>query len=989
MSAPDFDIGETLDIARESALGQDWSKAVTFSRNAEFLLEKADSDSLVIRVFEKNKTLSTRVEIDTQAADWQVDCRCESDPCLHVLSALIAAKNKINFRTTESKTSAHLVYVLEIHNDSLQVQRYIEFQGSRRPFRGSLREYVGGLQSGRVSGANITPSKEDFAVEQATGKDGIPKREQAETLLRTLRQLNSVEFLGEAAQISDSLNECEILCENHQGGFRLRRLVREDERRLKNGFVVSSQRIISAAKEHEVDSSYLQHFSPEGKLYSRNASVELQTEILPFLSRFAQLTQEAKLPTFLQEEPYATFELSKIDEVLSVTPRILYGKPPVLEIRAEGPTELDSSVVVQRDLDAEKLLIRRLQSELHLQIGRSVSHRGEAAVRFAAKLKDWETKGEGVEAFSKQGRLVPKLSVSEAGLEVEFELQELDSSSGSSLHGETQTKRSAKVDLPRVLSSWERGEALVPLSDGGWAEIPKNWLETHGEQIKELLNLDRGEDGTVLEKHRMLLAEEGAALGAEVSSSLRSLKNVLLEKRDFSKQAPELPDGLQAQLRDYQLQGLTWLQQVRLLEAGAILADDMGLGKTLQVICILEGRSLVVAPTSVLDSWCEQLGRFRPGLEVCRYHGANREFSSSADVVITSFAILRREPETFSEEWNTLVVDEGQNIKNPDSATSQAVYSLSGNFRVSLSGTPVENKAEDLWSQFHFVFPELLGSRAKFEKQFARGLRRGERNVAERLRRRIAPFILRRKKQDVLQELPPKTEVVLSCELSETERTLYESVYLSSQETVRKALQNSSEMMAALEALLRLRQVCAHSALVPGATTSESSKCDLLLESLEISKEAGHRCLVFSQWTSMLDLIQERLEETELSFGRLDGSTKDRKKVIDEFQREDGPDLLLLSLKAGGVGITLTAADHIYLYDSWWNPAVEDQAADRAHRIGQSNPVLVHRLLAKDTVEEKVLELQEKKRELADNILSGEAVSKAGLTREDLEILFS
>jgi SNF2 family DNA or RNA helicase len=248
--------------------------------------------------------------------------------------------------------------------------------------------------------------------------------------------------------------------------------------------------------------------------------------------------------------------------------------------------------------------------------------------------------------------------------------------------------------------------------------------------------------------------------------------------------------------------------------------------------------------------------------------------------------------------------------------------------------------------------------------------------------------MLRRLKREVAAELPPKTEVVLHCELSESEQALYDALYLSSRETIQKALEDRSGMLAVLEVLLRLRQVCAHPALIPDQLTPSSTKSELLLESLVSSKEAGHRSLVFSQWTGMLDLLEGPIAAAELSFLRLDGSTKDRHSIIEAFQAEDGPDLLLLSLKAGGVGITLTAADHVYLYDSWWNPAVEDQAADRAHRIGQENPVLVHRLIAKNTVEENVLKLQKKKRELAEALLS-EGGAAGALTPEDLKILFA
>ncbi len=983
------DLSETFDIARESAVGQDWSKAVTFSRNAEFVLEDKSESSIIIRVLEPKKTLSTRVEIDIEACDWQTDCRCDEDPCRHVLAALIAAKNQVNFRTRDATRSAKLVYVIEIEQDLLCVHRFVEYQGARRRFKSSLREHVGGVQSGRITGASIIPSKEDFSVEQRLSKEGVALREESEELLRTLRLMKNVAFLGEAASISDCLNECELLVEDHQKGYRVRRLVRTNERRLQNGFVVSAERVISAAKEADVDSSYELNFSPDGKTYSQNQAILLSEEVLPLLARYAQITKETSFPTILNEEPYATFQVSKDGESLSVTPRILYGHPPLMEITADGPVLLEKKALVSRVVDAEKLLFRRLQTELHLQPGRTVRRSGEEAVRFSEQIREWETEGKATEEFKNEGRLIPKLFADESGLSIEFELDSLGRDGSSSNTSRTEGlggRKSVQVSSERVLSAWENGDNLVPLQNGGWAEIPKDWFAKHGEQIKELLSLEKkGEK--VVAKFQPLLLQEAESLGAEVSPGLLSLKDRLLSRLGNEERESHVPEDVTATLREYQNTGVHWLEQIRALGAGAILADDMGLGKTLQTICVLQPRSLVIAPTSVLDSWCEQLANFRPSLSFNRFHGSIRKFSKSADVVITSYAILRREPETFAEHWNTIVVDEGQNIKNPDSATTKAVVQLSADFRLSLSGTPVENKAEDLWSQFHFLFPELLGSRGEFEKRFARPLRRGDQRASESLQRRIAPFVLRRRKQEVAKELPPKTEVILHCELNDDERELYQAVYLSSKESVRKALNESGGMLAALEALLRLRQVCAHPSLLPDTERDESSKCNLLLESLLRSKEAGHRCLVFSQWTSMLDLIEDQLTEAELSFLRLDGSTKDRKSVIDAFQKDDGPDLFLLSLKAGGVGITLTAADHIYLYDSWWNPAVEDQAADRAHRIGQENPVLVHRLIVRDTVEENVLALQEKKREMADMILSG-ASSGAGLSREDLALLF-
>jgi SNF2 family DNA or RNA helicase len=419
---------------------------------------------------------------------------------------------------------------------------------------------------------------------------------------------------------------------------------------------------------------------------------------------------------------------------------------------------------------------------------------------------------------------------------------------------------------------------------------------------------------------------------------------------------------------------------------GGILADDMGLGKTLQAITALRGRSLVVAPTSVLFNWKNELARFRPKLRVALYYGPTRSLARDVDVVLTSYALLRLDiKELTGQRWDTVVLDEAQAIKNPDSQTARAAYALQGDFKLSLSGTPVENRLEELWSQMHFVNPGLLGSRSDFNDRYAKPIEQGEPGAAPRLRERVAPFVLRRLKREVAPELPPRTEVVLRCELSDAERAIYDVVRAASmRDVVDKLTQGQGNVMQALEALLRLRQVASHASMVPGGeAVTQSAKVSLLVDKLEEAVADGHKALVFSQWTSLLDRVEGPLNEAKLPFTRLDGSTPDRGAVVARFQAEDGPPIMLVSLKAGGTGLNLTAADHVFLLDPWWNPAVEDQAADRAHRIGQDKPVMVYRLVAQDTVEERMLELQARKRSLADAALSG-GDAALGLTRDDL-----
>jgi SNF2 family DNA or RNA helicase len=417
---------------------------------------------------------------------------------------------------------------------------------------------------------------------------------------------------------------------------------------------------------------------------------------------------------------------------------------------------------------------------------------------------------------------------------------------------------------------------------------------------------------------------------------------------------------------------------------GALLADDMGLGKTLQSLSVIRGRTLVVAPTSVLFNWVEELQKFRPGLEVCVYHGPRRTLDDKADVVVTTYALLRLDSALLAREhFAMVIIDEAHTIKNPDSQVARAAYALRADFRIALTGTPVENRLDELWSLFHFLNPGLLGSRDDFQDRYGRPIEEGRAEAASALRDRIRPLMLRRLKADVAPELPPRTEMVERCELTRDERVVYDTVRAAVVSTVVEQLEESNNVLAALEALLRLRQAACHAGLVPGQAAASSSKIELLLEMLDEALAEGHKALVFSQWTSLLDLVEPHLQGANMRHLRLDGATRDRQGVVTAFQDPAGPNVLLISLKAGGTGLNLTEADHVFLLDPWWNPAVEDQAADRAHRIGQTRPVMVHRLIAQDTVEEGILKLQQKKRAIAAAAL-GEGSQAASITREDL-----
>ena len=415
---------------------------------------------------------------------------------------------------------------------------------------------------------------------------------------------------------------------------------------------------------------------------------------------------------------------------------------------------------------------------------------------------------------------------------------------------------------------------------------------------------------------------------------------------------------------------------LKLNKLGGVLADDMGLGKTLQTITVMPKKTLVIAPTSVMTNWKKETNRFRPTLKVCLFHGASRRLDLGADVVITSYGLLRNEIETLKNlAWNMIVLDEAQIIKNPDSHTTKAAFELKAPFKLALSGTPIENSLEDLWSIFQFVNPGLLGSRKYFKDKYIKPIMEGAAGPSARLKSKIKPFFLRRLKKQVAKDLPDRIDKVIYADFDKDEKALYESLYLSSKSQIVEKLNSGGKVLEALELLLRLRQACCHRSLVPGKQAEDSAKIRILKDKLKTILAEDHKALIFSQWTSFLDIIAAELEDEGIQFLRLDGSSTNRQQLVDKFQDEQGPKIMIMSLKAGGVGLNLTRADHVFIMDPWWNPAAEDQAADRAHRIGQKNTVMVHPIIVNNSIEEKILELQNRKRALSRSVIEDGAAA--------------
>jgi len=555
------------------------------------------------------------------------------------------------------------------------------------------------------------------------------------------------------------------------------------------------------------------------------------------------------------------------------------------------------------------------------------------------------------------------------------------------------------VPFPKLLSALRSGAGYVRLGDGTIGLLPTDWLRRHG------LLLAAGEkSGDLLRYQPQQALMLDLLLAAEPQSTADAGFETLRKKwRALDGMAPlDPPRGFKGELREYQRVGLGWLKFLRDSGLGGVLADDMGLGKTVQALAFLElrrqagaGPSLVAVPRSLLHNWKVEAERFAPQLRVLEHWGTSRTRDvrsfKNLDLVLTTYGTLRADAPFLKDfAFDCVILDEAQSIKNAHSATAKAARLLRGGQRLALSGTPIENHLGELWSLMEFLNPGLLGS-ASF---FRGALEAGEGVSAEGravLARALRPFILRRTKDQVAPELPARTEQTVLVELDRTERTRYDELKAHYRKSLLGAGRDWSRVrFNALEALLRLRQAACHPGLLdPAQRNVPSSKLEALLVQLREVVEEGRKAIVFSQFTSLLGIVRSTLDSEKIPFAYLDGKTRDRAAAIDRFRTDPNCQVFLISLKAGGLGLNLTEAEVVFLLDPWWNPAVEAQAIDRTHRIGQTRPVFAYRLVAKDTVEEKVLELQRSKRELADAILGADGSALKALTPEDLDLLLT
>jgi SNF2 family DNA or RNA helicase len=696
--------------------------------------------------------------------------------------------------------------------------------------------------------------------------------------------------------------------------------------------------------------------------------------------------------------PRLVLEPSPVSAQTSLTAELSFDYG-ALRVRAEDSrsaiVDWDKQTMLRRDLEAEHEALVRL-----LELGLRPVESSEGHVR-ALELAASEVPGV-IEPLLREG-----WSVEVQGRSVSAPsppaLRVVSGIDWFDLSGEVEFA-GGRLELPRLLEAVARGDRFIKLEDGSQGLLPAEWMETYDSLAK--LARDSTETGLRFLPSQALIVDAllSAMPPADVDAEFARLRERL---SSFERLKPKKePKSFNGTLRSYQRLGLGWLEFLREFGLGGVLADDMGLGKTVQVLALTQiHRSaskstklpfLVVAPRSIVYNWVDEASRFTPKLRVAEYHGASREALQGKfdefDIIVTTYGTLRRDVGYLATvEFDTVILDEAQAIKNATSQTAKASRLLSARHRLALTGTPIENHLGELGSIFEFLNPGMLGRLPRLE--VLNGGRAPTKQELELLSRDIRPFILRRTKEQVLPDLPPKTEQILFCELREPQRELYDKLRATYQASLLEQVEAkgvSGSAMQVLEALLRLRQIACHPGLVDTAwEDAGSAKLEALFEQVSEVLDEGHKVLVFSQFTSLLAYVRRQLDEDGIEYAYLDGKTQKRGEIVDRFQNDPSCNLFLISLKAGGVGLNLTAAGYVFLLDPWWNPAVEAQAIDRTHRIGQTQAVFAYRMIARDTVEEKLLKLQGTKRKLAEAILDAEGQALRDLTADDLRLLLS
>ncbi len=956
-----MDVHDLISAFRARGSDAAWSAGSRLARAGVVRGVSQDDEEITLSVKVPGRETALQVYLWPEDDDW--GCDCGKDACAHAAAALIATLHAQKTGEALPDTTARgvrLRYDLARQGRELIVVRTILKPDGESPLKGNVRQVVG-----------LHTTEADLVVDEVLrlGDRNLPAVGW-QRMLVAWSEAGSVVTL-DGAEVTTSAHPVlpVAVLQDHDEGYRLSLHRASEVSETFRGGVVRVGNALHPSSDGGLE-SHQRTTLVRGVLFEPGDEGRIVAEVLPRLRRTLTVkVRTQRLPSqVLDVVPRGRVRLwDRGEEGLGILCEVVYGDPVVARVEG-GRLVQEGKEVCVRDAAAEATLRHRLDGALGIPIGRPWHLEGEDAVHWVRdRLPRWKGAVEGSVGRWQVRKEPASLALASSETGVGLRIQ-------------------SDADPGELIAAWREGRSLVPLLEGGWAPLPRGLLEKHHDLLEDLVAA-QGTDGSLPEHAIGPAAELARALDHPPPPALDRLRALLAEGFEGLPE-PELPADLAAELRPYQRTGVAWLQFLCRASLGGILADDMGLGKTLQALVAvdgMDGQVLVVAPTSVLRNWAAEISRFLPGRRVCVFHGPKRRLDPEADYVIASYALLRLDSRLRETSWNTVVLDEAQAIKNPESQTAQVAFELQAEHRFCLTGTPVENRLEELWSQLHFVMPGFLGGRRDFRVRFAGPVERGESRAIAALRRRIGPFVLRRLKQDVAQDLPSRTDITLRVALSSEQRDIYDAVREAGREEVARAL-GAKRSLDVLEQLLRLRQAACHTGLLPGDRPALSSKLDHLLLALDEVVGGGHKALIFSQWTGFLDRIQAALDSAGLGWTRLDGSTRDRQAVIDDFQSAGGPPVFLLSLKAGGTGLNLTQADYVFHTDPWWNPAVEDQATDRAHRIGQTRPVVSVKLIAEDTVEERIADLQAVKRSLAEAAV-GEAALLGRMSVSELAAL--
>ncbi len=956
-----------LEEFRELVDESSWSSAVQSSRTADFQ-GWVEGDSVMVSVRLQHEKKAVRMEFSMCEHRYLADCSCQDDPCIHLLCGVILANSGWDSIVDAGKGAApagtipYLQYSLLYKDSLLHVERYLCSEDVRKIFSESLVEYIGGISSGRIQAEMPMVGTDDYIVDRALGqkKQTLILKEFFNDTMKALSRLSHVSYEGLKVQVERDSENSVINARISRGGIEL-----VPEKREPEGVFVENGIL---KWERELPDNLLRYVQKINYISLEEVSSFLD-DTLPYIKKYITVNPPQEgWAEIVEVPPRLVFKTESIDSGYSILPLIEYGEPPLAVIGLRGEYEiLDGTKLPKRNIAQEIEISKQILKKGRLVLGERKVVTDDQAVYYAELLEGEAVEGSVHKRYIPKSTLVP--SIKSTGNEMEVVFESVGDSSES-------------LNLDIVLRSYSNGASVVSLPSGSWARLPENW-------IKDIIPyaLHTTDSGTISSSHKNRVAMQLAPfIGDSGIDVLRGFFNKISEKEDSSIKE-KIPGTIR--LRSYQEEGVRWVSsRAACKDMGALLADDMGLGKTIQTLASLKFPALVVVPTSLLPQWEDELRIWYPENSLCVYHGAARSWDESSDITLSTYGILRQESELFSSRvFEIIVLDEIQTIKNPESGVTEATCGLRGNFRLGLTGTPIENSVIDLWSIFNFLLPGMLPDPERLMKitETPQGL--------DVIRKMISPFILRRKKTEVLSELPEKTEILVSCRMESEQQRYYDMLLDSARDEARKYIHGGKGVLSLFEKLLRLRQVCVHPFLIDKGVDKGSAvssvKIETILDYLERITVSGHKVLLFSQWTTALDIIEPLIASRICTPLRIDGSTTNRASVLNRFKSESEFPVLLLSLKAGGVGLNLTEADHVLFLDPWWNPAVEKQAEDRVYRIGQDNPVFIYRMIVKDSIEEKILELHKRKSMLSEALLEGDASKNSIVSEEDLRFLLS